>query len=306
MIKIPMYDLFNKELNYKNKIQQMLNLTNKMLIYEGLPKDVDQTQFTMMLQKYGYLIVPNPKKYNIGTKFLHGGLGGVYDEQERPTIATVANAYLNFTEQMKIGEECLVLRHDTTRQGLLPLIQPYITLLVESSITMRSQLVNARATDIIVAENDNMKQSAELYIKKLEDGKQIAIAQSGLLEGINVSPLSKKTNDIIDIIELNQYLNSKMLNTLGLKANYNMKRETLNSAETEIDEQSLLPFIDNIFETQKHDIEIINEKYGTNITVTINEIWKPKVEEKPVETVENKEEVQDNEDNQGSSTESED
>ena len=53
-----------------------------------------------------------------------------------------------------------------------------------------------------------------------------------------------------------------------------MKRESLNSNETQLNDDMLHPFIDNMLKCRREALAKINEKYGTNITVEFNSAWK--------------------------------
>ena len=52
-----------------------------------------------------------------------------------------------------------------------------------------------------------------------------------------------------------------------------MKRESLNSAETEVNKGVLLPFVDTMFRTQTEDIKRINDAYDLNIEIELNSSW---------------------------------
>ena len=89
--------------------------------------------------------------------------------------------------------------------------------------------------------------------------------------------------NIKDLIELRQFIKSSWYMELGIQSNYNMKRESLNSSETTMDESVLLPLIDDMLECRKLGVEQINKMFGTNITVELDSSWK-EVEYDYVET----------------------
>ena len=60
---------------------------------------------------------------------------------------------------------------------------------------------------------------------------------------------------------------------LGIQSNYNMKRESLNSSETTMDESVLLPLIDDMLNERKIGLEKVNKMFGTNITVKLSSSW---------------------------------
>ena len=58
-----------------------------------------------------------------------------------------------------------------------------------------------------------------------------------------------------------------------MNANYNMKRESINSNESQLNNDFLLPFIDQMYFERKKSIDKINDKYGLNIVVEFNSSW---------------------------------
>lgn len=78
---------------------------------------------------------------------------------------------------------------------------------------------------------------------------------------------------INQFIELEQYIKASCLNEIGLNANYNMKRESLNSAESALNDDFLIPLIDNMLACRKDFVNKVNNMYGTDITVELNSAW---------------------------------
>ena len=96
-------------------------------------------------------------------------------------------------------------------------------------------------------------------------------------------------------MELQQYLKASFWNDIGIQANYNMKRESINDSEAGMNEESLKPYIDDMLQCRKDAIEKINKQFNLNITVRFSSSWvrrekivKDEIEEKPQETPEEK------------------
>lgn len=62
-----------------------------------------------------------------------------------------------------------------------------------------------------------------------------------------------------------------------------MKRETLNSAETQMDSDVLLPLVDDMLINRQNGVEKINEMFGTNISVSFNSAWLEREQEQELE-----------------------
>ena len=71
-----------------------------------------------------------------------------------------------------------------------------------------------------------------------------------------------------------------------------MKREALSTAECTLNDQSVVPLILDMFANRLEAVEKINEKYGLNVTVKLNNLWSSNVE-----NVENTESVESDETN---------
>ena len=80
-----------------------------------------------------------------------------------------------------------------------------------------------------------------------------------------------------------QYQKASWYNDLGLSANYNMKREALNSSETVIDNDILLPLIDDMLKCRKAGAEKVNAMYDTDIRVELSSSWEDNQEETEAE-----------------------
>ena len=93
---------------------------------------------------------------------------------------------------------------------------------------------------------------------------------------------------ITQLIELLQYYKASWFNELGLNANYNMKRESLNSSESQLNDDALLPFVDDMLLSRQESFDKVNEMFGTNIQVDLGLSWKLKKDEM-IQEVENKE-----------------
>ena len=266
--------LKNKERLIHSYVNYMLNRTQQMFEYSGLPDSIPQKDLEIILQVNGNAIVT---KVDGDLYAFCGGLGGEFNAYYLPTIATVANPYLKFSKNLVIDKDCIVMTNDSLYQGLMPLFSKYASLLAETDISLRFASINARIPEIIFADNDSVKEAAKEYFKKIEDGEELGVIGSKpFFEGIKTADYSSKASatNIKDLIELQQYLKSNWFIDLGLNANYNMKREAINSSESGMNEDALLPLVDDMLKCRKIGLEKVNRLYGTNITVDLSSSWK--------------------------------
>lgn len=264
--------LKNKKELIEQYIRYMLTRTQRIFKYTGLPDSIPQREIEMITQCNRFTIW---KRVNDELYVFFGGLGGVPDVYYHPEDAIVTNPKLKYFETLKIDDECVVMWNDSARIGLMPMFRKYAEQLAETDISLRIACINSRIPNLVSADNDKSKADAEEFFKKIEDGELSVIGGSAFFEGIKTAEYgSKTTTNIKDLIELQQYLKSSWFIELGINANYNMKRESINESESAMNEDSLLPLIDDMFEQRKIAVEKINTMFGTNITVELSSSWK--------------------------------
>lgn len=88
------------------------------------------------------------------------------------------------------------------------------------------------------------------------------------------TPPTQGNQQIGQLIELLQYYKASLFNDLGLNANYNMKRERLNTQEVSMNIDALMPFVDSMLTERVEGVKRVNEMFGTDITVTLGSSWK--------------------------------
>ena len=289
------YDIKDKQANVTTQINYMLNKSLNMFEWHGLPDSIPERELERILQTSGYSGIA---EVNGELYALWGGLGGVQDAYYRPTLMTVANPALNLSKEYTLGEDMVLMRNDDTMQGITPIYAKYGTLMNENELTLYISLINKRAETIISVSDDNTAESAKQYLKNLEEGKLGYITESKLYDSLGInSAKNNSSNNLNELIELQQYLKANLYNEIGLNANYNMKRERLNTSEVEMNSEALYPLVDNMLYNRRLAVEEINEKFGTNISVEFNSSWdyrlgdKERTGETPLDFIEDEDDI---------------
>ena len=249
--------------------------TLKMFEYDGLPDTIPYRELEKILQlnSFAYWLKKDGKLY-----VFFGGLGGRPDEYYRPTNFIVANPYLQYYKTVKVNEEGVLMWNDYSHMGLSLMLRRYAELMSECDITLRFGLINDRLVSILQASNDTAKDSAQALLDDVEEGKKLGVimGEDWIDENGNVKVYDYRkanTQDIKDVMELQQYIKASFWNEIGIQANYNMKREAINDAEAGMNEECLKPFIDDMLECRKEALDKINKQFGTNITVRFASAW---------------------------------
>lgn len=293
-------------------IRYMLARSQRIFKYENLPDTIPHRDLELLLQTYGFVVFTKAKdgKFYV----FYGGLGGLPNPYYQPTIAIVTNPYLQFYKTVELNDYVgktnpsgVVIWNDSIHIGLLPMFERNASLLAETDISIRVACVNSRIPAFFKASEDNTKTSIEKMLEDIENGKIAVIGtDESLLDGektLSEVFNNKPVGTIKELIELKQYLIGSWYNELGLNANFNMKREAINESEADLNEDALLPLIDDMLESRKVAIEQINKMYDLNITVDLTSSWKKirsdilesKAEETTIEESESEVTTKDNE-----------
>ena len=263
--------LYNKDKYLDNFIDDMLIKVNQMFHYENLPDTIPKRILEKYLTESGYCIFT---KYNDKFVILQGGLGGELNEYYEYTKCIISNPYLKLNKEYTINEDCILIKNDSRMKGLIPLLSRYAVLCGDCEISLNMLTNVLRSQYLISAGDHKTKESADIFIKKLFDGDFSCIAENTFLDGVKVHNASGDGKYIQQFIELNQYLKATAYNEIGLNANFNMKRERLNQNEVDLNTSILIPLADDMLEERKKAVELINEKYGLNISVDLSSVWK--------------------------------
>lgn len=299
------YNFKNKQLCVRNNMLYMFSKTSRMFKYENMPKTIDKRLLELWLQSIGYLCCFKAKTLSNGrlqplTEDLKGegdlyicfgDWGGELDGNYLPKQFIVANpVYGSFI--LEVGKNCVIIKNDSTLIGLTPLCRRYATAITETELSLKISSVLTRLMTIVTTSDKSTKESYEAMMTKLEEGVLLSVfsSQAIMNEEVIKSLFNGQNNNqsITQLIELLQYYKASWFNELGLNANYNMKRESLNSSESQLNDDALLPFVDDMLLSRQESFDKVNEMFGTNIHVDLGLSWKLKKDEM-IQEVENKE-----------------
>jgi len=270
-----------KSTSAKSYFRYLLMRTIKMFEYHNLPDTIPADMLERYLQINGAAAITEAK----GKLYVfNGSAGGCQDVYYRPTKFVIANPHVSqlkpetfSTTATIFGDEphdAVLLRNDTEWLGLTPLISRYAVLMAENTLTIRTADILLRILALLSAGTDKAKASAEAYLAKLESGELGVIMDPLFTESVKMqSPPSNNGSYLTQFIELQQYLKGSFFNELGLRANYNMKREAIGTGESTLDSDAILPLCDNMLQCRREDISQLNDLYNLSITVDFSSAW---------------------------------
>lgn len=263
----------------------MFNRTLMMFEWRKLPDNMtsfDMEKFTQLRGKTIFL-----KDKADGNRFyvLDGSPWDNISWNYEPTKTLVVNPSLNgLKNEYTLGVDAVLIRNDYLMMGLYPIFEKNSIDLANTDISIRFANFNTRFKSLFTADDDNDKESIDTLMKKVWDGeKPYAVKTTHLWKNNNVDSKPYTTgqnNDIKDLMELKQYQLAQFFIELCLNANYNMKRENIGKSEaTLMNEDVILPLIDQMLECRKMAAEEINKMYGLEIEVDLSSAWQKIKEE---------------------------
>lgn len=285
------YDIKDLVMNPLYHIQYMMDRTCQIFKYKNLPEEIYEKHLELKLQQ-GYVIAPKNKIYNPQTgkeEYMVFGkddatFSGLLNANKEPTNALITNAYLNISNEYSIPDDAIVIFNDSSHIGLMPMLSKYGLLLTHNELTIYINDIMKRIQLLLTASTDKEKLECNKFINNIIKGELGSIKGSRFSEnGKSIESLptnsSGMAHTLTELIEMEQYLKASELNELGLDANYNMKRESLNKAESNLNKDSLLPLVQNMLDERKRGIDKLNKLWGTNISVDFSPLWKVKENE---------------------------
>lgn len=254
--------------------KKLVNTAFSIFEWSGLPDTIDEQFLTMELIEHGVIGIIK----SAGSIYaVRGNVGGSINEYYKPTEFIYANPILG-SGQPTINKECAVLF--LTKEDMMPfaitgglsqLIDSTALLLADNIVSLNVAQKNSRLMILAAADDDSTASSAECVLNAMYNGKPYKIAQKRLTDSLEVNPIAnlRTAENMRQLIENQQYLIAHFLQELGINANYNLKRERLNTAEIELNTDCLDTLVDNMESTINFGLEKCNELFGTNISFKI-------------------------------------
>lgn len=292
------YGIRDKNARYREYVAKIMNMTADAIgwhddIYDLIGnKDMPKTVIEQYAQSSGWAAVIKAKdgSYHYVSGVCAGFIGE-WTEYFMPRGIIVSNPYATGIDgQYYFGENAVLLRNDTAMQGLFPIICPRAEMEIENNISILLGLNNLRVINIIHAIGDNMAEAARSFFRQIRwgrfgiiTGKDSKNKWSGSLSDPVIENLPTggvPANYMIQFIETAQFIRGSLYNDIGLQYNSNMKRESLNAAETTMNDDALHPIIDNMMECRKRFCEDMKTVFGVEIMPPeLKGAWKKRKEE---------------------------
>lgn len=270
-----LYDFKDKDKALFNLISEMFKITLNMFKWDGLPSTIPARELELLLQMKGSCIIA---QHNSNLYALGGNLGGECDAYYIPKYYIVANPWLKLSKTFERDVNCIFGTNDSMWTGLVPMMERYGTLSLETDLSIYVANIMERLHTLIRCSDDSEKVAMETLLKRLSDGELASAIVSeswATVDGLNALPFADNgRNSLTQLIELRQYTKAGWFNEIGLQANYNMKREAINSTEGQLNEDGLVPLVADMLKCRSDFASRVNDMFGTDISVELDGAWK--------------------------------
>ena len=276
------------EANFRTYFKLLTNKAMSLFKLSGTEdlEAFDERYFIEQLILRGKVCVA---QFNNKLYALSGNWGGEPNAYYEPTEWIVANPILG-SKTLKVlnkdgskdtsGLDGVVIAltdfdflSDNLNGGLYPLIYKYSGLLADNDVSLNIAQINGRLNVVLTADSENIANQAEDVLKDLYNGKPYRILYQDLMNKIQVNPVAAAgtNNTIMSLIEAKAHLLQDFYSEIGIASQGNLKRERVNTAETELMTGCLDISIWNILKNLREGLDRVNELFGTSISVELND-----------------------------------
>lgn len=272
-----LYNTADVEQGYWYWFWKLYNIVIDIFDYDGLPENIKKEDIENSLILLGYATVfdKGGHLYSVFSRVYD------YDFAYQPTKMVYANPRLINTHIFNIGEDCEVIYNTSMRYrvwnlkvdgGLYTFIGRYARQLADIESTINIYTVNSRITSYPSADGDKMASSIKAFFDKITLGSRAVISDDAIINrfrniDINRSSIRDGINDWL--IARDKTL-EQFYRDIGIRMN-NPKKAQVNEEEIEANDQLLLISLDDMLKARVEGVDRVNDLFGTNISVKINE-----------------------------------
>lgn len=267
---------------YSHYVRTLLNRVTNMFAWENLPETVDENFLSITLFIQGRVIWT---EIDGNIYALNGNYGGEPNEYYYPSQFIISNPVLG-SKIVNIDKDGVLmyltdtdkLSQDGEPSGLFGLISTTAQLLADNISSINIAQRNTRLTALVTAGNQAQKTSAELAIQRMYEGEAYEIVINDLISSLKVNPIAENATagaqHLKELVELNQYILAQFYHSIGVNANYNMKRERVSGEEIAVNDECLIINVIDMLKNLQNAVEKINKMFNTHISVDFSKEWK--------------------------------
>ena len=287
MIQLGYDGVTNVEDNFRFYFKQLTNITTSLFKWKNLPSTVDERFLMENLILRGRVCWT---QFNSKIYTLDGNEGGEPNVYYEPQFFIIANPILGSKEvriRNKDGSDSIdgldgILMGLTDMDhfadfggngGLYGLIYQTAGLLADNTSSINCAQINGRVSQLWVADSDELARTVEEVVRDIYEGRPYRILTQDIIDQVHTLPAAQQgqANTLLNLIEARRSIYQDFFNQLGIGYQGNSKRERVNTAEIGLMRGCLDVSLSNMERNLKADLERVNELFGTDIEVEVNE-----------------------------------
>ena len=283
IFKVPKKLVFSKL--YRYYFDFILKLLYRVILFDNVPETVSETFFKLILYTQGKVCFLDGELIGeSGSQLLslNCSRADTPDVYYIPRKVLVTNPRLKKQYNITPGEQCEIVYLSETDKynlselngGLFNLIERTATMLADNDISINIAQKNTRLVNLVSGDTQNTVDSIKAAIAKMYEGDPTIVVKSSLIDKLQGIPILQNTsnNNLIELIQTQQYIIAHFYESIGLMTHDQMKRERLITAEINDNLNLALFNIDDMLESIQEGLQRVNAMFGTNITARLNPI----------------------------------
>lgn len=268
-----------KSQQYQYFFRALLQKIDSCLEFSGLPEEWSQDFFLLCLWSLGYVAVFESKRFGdkeTGIAFQPCTVSG-FDFYYQPTKAIVSNPL--YQKEMKIHEDCEILKLTPDFNGVWDIIDHYATQLAEITKGINVGLINAKMPLVVTA--DSMAESEKLkkVYDKIQAGESLVVWKDDTKHfESEVMPRDNPFKDcfmnnytqtyvVTDLLQDMQTILDSFYMEIGLPVSNADKKAHMLNAEADMQNAQAQARVSCWVNTLNESFDIINKHFGTNMEV---------------------------------------
>jgi len=254
-------------IDHKDEIlSRFINLAINRFKWENLPNGIDSRILEGFLINYGMVAFFNDEKYgNMILPCYYTNELNVYYEP------TQVNIFGHKYHEIKDMEEVVLIRNNATADNDIDDLVTFATRINEIELTIDINL-NAQKTPYVILCDEKERLTFKNIINDVRRFKY-AIFGTKNLKINNVDVLNTSSPYLVDKLQQQKReLFNELLSFLGINTNAVEKKERVLVDEVNANNEFILVNLEHMYEERRRAVDLINEKFGTNIIVSKREV----------------------------------
>lgn len=254
-------------------VKYLLQRVISVFKFEGLPEHWAENYFKYVLFGRGFVAVFTTDRY--GTICQQCEIGDRITLFRQPSRAIINNPIFKKTYDLKIGEQCEIIKLQPDYSSVMDIVSTYADLMTMCIETAGINMYNSKAGFVFFANNKAQAESFKKAYDQISSGQPITVVDRSL-QREDGSPqwqffMPEVSRNYITSNLLNDMrtLENQFNSFIGIPNANTQKRERLISDEVQANnfEVSSLPLL--WLETTRKDIEKVNRMFDLNIKVSL-------------------------------------